>query len=514
MGSTPPNAQHFPRRLDPEAIDDRRDVLLAGVSRSAASGPFTADPASLAGYRVPDWFTRAKFGIFVHWLPASVPAHGNEWYARSMYLDSRPESAYHVATYGPQSEFGFKDFLPQFTGSSFDADAWIELVKRAGARYIVPVAEHHDGYALYDTCLSRWKAPLIGPGRDVIAELAAAARRAGVRFGLSSHRAEHWWFFNGGTRFASDVNDPEWADLYGPAKPLDSEPDRDFLDDWLARTAELVELYEPDIVYFDWWIEQPAFRDDLRRFAAYYYNHAARRGAEAIISYKWDAFEPGSAVTDIERGNVRGIQPRPFQNDTATSRITWCYMTENDFKPLEDLVADLVDTVSKNGCLLLNIGPAPDGSIPAEDRALLEGIGDWLAVNGEAIYDTSPWLVYGEGPTQIEGGSFADEASLDWTSRDIRFTCSGDTLYAIILRWPEDGTVAIRTLGTDLRLIDAEIASVELLGSAAPTSWHRGWDALHVTLPASSAPSAVGACLRIKLVPFTPPERNDEPLDD
>ena len=513
MGLTPPQAQRFPGRIDPETIEARREELLAKVDGSVAKGPFAADWASLAEYQVPDWFTRAKFGIFIHWLPASVPAHGNEWYARSMYLASRPESAYHVATYGPQSEFGFKDFLPQFTGSSFDADAWIELVKRAGARYVVPVAEHHDGYALYDTGLSRWKSPLIGPGRDVIAELAAAARRAGVRFGLSSHRAEHWWFFNGGTRFESDVNDPEWADLYGPAQPLDSEPDRDFLDDWLARTAELVELYEPDIVYFDWWIEQPAFRDDLRRFAAYYYNHAARRGAEAIINYKWDAFAPGTAVHDVERGTVPGIQPAPFQNDTATSRITWCYMSENDFKPLEDLVADLVDTVSKNGCLLLNIGPAPDGTIPAQERALLEGIGDWLAINGEAIYDTTPWLVYGEGPTRIGAGSFADKVSPGWSSRDIRFTCNGDTLYAILLRQPADCTAAIRTLGTDLRLIDAEVTDVELLGSPEAVRWHRGPDALRVTLP-PILPSAVGACLSVKLKPAAPPERNEPPLDD
>lgn len=503
--------QAFPARLDPNAVAARRAELLDLVEQ--ATGPFTPEPSSLTGYQVPEWFTRGKFGIFIHWLGSSVPAFGSEWYARHMYLSSRPEFAHHVATYGPHHESGYKDFLPDFTGADFDAKAWIDLVERAGARYVVPVAEHHDGYALYDSALTRWKAPLIGPRRDVIKEIADAAREAGIRFGLSSHRAENWWFFNGGTRFESDVQDPEWADLYGPAMPLDTQPDQEFLDDWLARTTELVELYDPDLVYFDWWIEQPAFRENLHRFAAYYYNHAASHGESGVINCKWEALEPGAAVHDIERGSVRGIQERPFQNDTATARSTWCYLKDNEFKSLEDLLADLVDTVSKNGCLLLNIGPRPDGTIEERERALLEGMGDWLAVNGEAIYDTSPWIVYGEGPTRVEGGSFADGPAQPWTSQDIRFTSNGDLIYATVLRWPADGHMIIRTLATDLRLLDVRIISVELLGSDQVLNWRRESDGLHVTIP-DRDPGRVGGSLRIRVEPMAPPARFEPEIDD
>lgn len=506
--SNPESTTDFPPRPAAEVVENHRRQLLDTVDRIAGQGPFQPTWPSLADYRVPDWFRDAKFGIFIHWLPASVPAYGNEWYPRSMYLEQAPEYAHHIATYGNQESFGYKDFLPQFTGSAFKAEDWIALVKRSGARYVVPVAEHHDGYALYDTGLSRWKAPLIGPGTDIIAALAEAAREAGIRFGVSSHRAENWWFFNGGTRFASDVQDPRWADLYGPAQPKSTQPDQAFLDDWLARTAELVERYSPDLVYFDWWIEQPAFREHLRDFAAYYYNQADGDGV--VINYKWDAFDAGTAVQDIERGAVRAIQARPFQNDTSTSRLAWCHLADNSFKPLSELLTDLIDTVSKNGSLLLNIGPRPDGTIPEQERALLEGVGDWLAVHGEAIYDTRPWLVYGEGPTHLAGGSFADTAQVPWTAQDLRFTAKGDTLYAFVLGRPADGTVLVRTLGTDLRLADVEVDSVEVLGSSAPTAWSHDRDGLRLTL--ADTPGTTPLCVRIELRTVQAPQRYEPPM--
>src|SRR5689334_20943035 len=222
-------------------------------SQGSTSGRFAPAWESLRSYTVPQWYRDAKFGIFVHWGAYAVPAFGNEWYPRNMYQQDHEEYRHHRATYGPQTTFGYKDFVPLFTGERFDATNWARLFKEAGARYVVPVAEHHDGFAMYDCSFSDWTAVKMGPRRDVIGELAQAVRQAGMVFGLSSHRAEHWWFFDGGRQFPSDVQDPRWTDLYGPAQPKDTQPDAAFLADWLARTQELVDRYQPQLVYFDWW---------------------------------------------------------------------------------------------------------------------------------------------------------------------------------------------------------------------------------------------------------------------
>jgi alpha-L-fucosidase len=265
------------------AQDQRREELLKIVDKVAVQGPFSADWKSLEGYQVPEWYRDAKFGIFIHWGVYSVPAFDNEWYPRNMYLVDNPVFKHHVETYGSQSKFGYKDFIPMFKAEKFDADAWATLFRRAGAKYVVPVAEHHDGFPMYDCSLTDWSAAKMGPKRDVVGELAAAVRKQGLHFGASSHRAEHWWFFDGGMTFDSDVRDPRNAGLYGTAQPRrlpgaghDNPPDQAYLDDWLARTAEIVEKYQPEVVWFDWWIEQPVFQPYLQRFTAYYYN----RGAE------------------------------------------------------------------------------------------------------------------------------------------------------------------------------------------------------------------------------------------
>jgi alpha-L-fucosidase len=507
----------FPVPLDPQAVAGRRRQLLETADETIARGPFAPTWASLAGYHPPDWYLDAKFGIFIHWLAASVPAYGTEWYPRTMYLDGTPEYRHHRQVYGDQAVAGFKDFLPQFTAASFDAAEWMALIRRAGARYVVPVAEHHDGYHLGQTGLSRWSATRVGPHRDLLGELKAAAAAEGLHFGLSCLRAEHWWFFNGGTRFGSDVRDPRWADLYGPAEPKNTQPDQAFLDDWLARTVELVERYDPELVWFDWWIEEPAFEPYRRTFAAYFYNHAAAAGHGAVINYKWDAFEPGTAVYDIERGGTRGISARPFQNDSSTSRRAWAYLTENDYKTADEIVIDLVDAVSKNGVLLLNIGPRPDGTIDPIECRLLEQIGQWMATNGEAIYGTRPWLVPGEGPSIPPAGSFTDTAPPAFTLEDIRFTTRDDTLYGAVLNLRPDATeVRIRSLATTLRLFDGEVAAVHLLGVGSGLPFRRDASGLTVSLPARPArpgPSAVGV-LRIDLRPAGPPPRAESAIID
>ncbi|NLE61196.1 MAG: alpha-L-fucosidase, partial [Planctomycetes bacterium] len=231
---------------------------------------------SLERYQVPQWYLDGKFGIFIHWGVYSVPAFGNEWYPRNMYLQDSKEFKHHLAKYGPHTKFGYKDFIPQFKAEKFDPNHWAEVFRKAGAKFIVPVAEHHDGFAMYDCSLSPWCAAKMGPKRDIVGELAAAVRKQGMVFGLSSHRAEHWWFFDGGMKFDSDVKDPQYASLYGPAQPEKaSHPDKAFLDDWLARTRELVDKYQPQLVWFDWWIQQPEFAPYLQEFAAYYYNKGA-----------------------------------------------------------------------------------------------------------------------------------------------------------------------------------------------------------------------------------------------
>ena len=300
---------------------------------------------SLAQYTIPEWYADGKFGIFIHWGLYAVPAFANEWYPRNMYVQGTPEFAHHVATYGPHTEFGYKDFIPLFRAEQFDPGAWADLFRRAGARFVVPVAEHHDGFALYDCSTSRWTSVHMGPKRDIIGELAQAVRTEGMVFGLSSHRAEHWWFMNGGRNYPSDVQDPAYADFYGPAHQqpdcdgtlqtdntpsLMSEPhpSAEYLNDWLARTCELVDKYQPQLIWFDWWIGHAAFPPYLQQFAAYYYNRALEWGKGVAINYKYVAYAEGTAVLDVERGQLKDIRPLLWQNDTSVAKNSWGYVTQ------------------------------------------------------------------------------------------------------------------------------------------------------------------------------------------
>jgi len=452
------------------------------IDQVIAGGPFQASWESLKQYTVPTWYADAKFGIFIHWGVYSVPAFGNEWYPRNMYIQGSEEFKHHVETYGPQSQFGYKDFIPQFTATEFDADEWAGLFKKSGAMYVVPVAEHHDGFAMYDCSYSEWNAVKMGPKRDIIGELAAAVHKQGLVFGLSSHRAEHWWFLNGGMQFDSDVQDPRYSDFYGPAQPKETQPDQAYLDNWLLRTCELVDKYKPQLVWFDWWIEEPAFEAYRQKFAAYYYNRGVQWKKGVAINYKNQAFPEGTAVYDIERGQLAGIRPILWQTDTAISKNSWGYVKNQDYKTAEALVGDLVDIVSKNGVLLLNVGPRSDGTIPEPEQQILLEIGEWLAVNGEAIYGTNTWKVYGEGPTQVSEGSFADTKRPPFTGEDIRFTTKGEALYVIILAWPGE-QVTVKSLRTASPLWDKEISGVSLLGHKGLLERSRDESGLTIRMP-------------------------------
>jgi alpha-L-fucosidase len=455
---------------------------LAAIDQSIKAGPFTPSWESLAKYTAPTWYQDAKFGIFIHWGVYSVPAFGNEWYPRNMYLPDRREYAHHVATYGPHTDFGYKDFIPHFTAAQYEPAAWADLFRRAGARYVMPVAEHHDGFPLYNCSFSEWSAAKMGPKRDLIGELANAVREAGMIFSVSYHRAENWWFYHGGTLFPSDVQDARNRGLYGRADAQEKVPDQRFLDEWLVRISELVDLHQPQIVWFDWWIEEAIFAPYLQRFAAFYYNRGVSWGKEVAINYKHAAFPTGTAIWDIERGQLAGARDFFWQTDTAVAKNSWGYTENQEYKEAGTLVDDLVDIVSKNGALLLNIGPRADGTIPEEDSAILLEIGKWLEINGEAIYGTRPWHIYGEGPTAVIEGSFKDTERQPFGGDDIRYARKGDTLYAILLDWP-GSEAKLPALGRDVGRYSGAIGQVTILGHDRALQWRRDGDALRVALP-------------------------------
>jgi len=514
VSSNAPTAAQDPREIDQAwqrgsaKYDEPRAALLKEVDRRGHEGPFRPDWESLQKYEVPEWYKDAKFGIFIHWGVYSVPAFGNEWYPRNMYRPESEEYKHHIAAYGSVEKFGYKDFVPMFKAEHFDPAAWAQLFKEAGAKYVVPVAEHHDGFAMYDSELSDWTAAKMGPHRDVIGELAKAVRAEGLHFGASSHRVEHNFFLGVGRSISSDINDPKYAAFYGPAHnwleakqgtPLAN--DFTFVSpawtvDWLARSSEIVEKYHPDIMYFDWWIGQASVRADLTRFAAFYYNTSLKYGDHVgVINYKDYAIQEHSAVLDLERGQLGDIRPLYWQTDTSVSNKSWGYIKDDTFKTPQFVVQQLIDIVSKNGNLLLNIGPRSDGTIPEEVQAVLRDVGSWLKVNGEAIYGTRPWKIYGEGPTKVAAGSFHDTDTAGYTPEDFRFTTKGNKLYAIELGWPSGSETVIHSLGSSA-MSGQKIASVVLLGSNAKLTFQQQPDGLRIQLP-PQAPGKYAYAFRV-----------------
>ncbi len=491
-------ASAAPSKHYEEVLQKRLNEVNAVIAR----GPYQANWNSLERWRTPEWFRNAKFGIFIHWGVYSVPAFQNEWYSRNMYIRGSLAYKHQIATYGPESKFGYKNFIPMFTGSHFDAEGWMKLFREAGARYVVPVAEHCDGFAMYNSDLTRWDAYHMGPKRDVIGEEAKAARQVGLHFGASSHRAEHWWWYDGGMKFDSDVRNPKYAGLYGPAEPMNlpgepsvKEPDpnhlerwlppnRAFMEDWLGRTTEIIDKYHPQVLYLDWWAGQPAFRPYLKKLAAYYYDRAAQWGTGVVLTYKDQDFPPGAALLDIERGKMNGIRLRPWQTDTSVSIHSWGYVKNDQYRTAKSLIDELVDVVSKNGNLLLNVGPKADGTIPEQARKVLLAMGAWLKVNGQAIYGTRPWYVYGEGPTISDNSRKLGSDVIHYTPQDVRFTRKGDTLYAIELGWPADGELTLHTLFRGTPYLRSPITGISLLGSNAHLRWSQTPDGLVIHLPA------------------------------
>ena len=472
---------------------NREKEILQKVEEIIAEGPHRPDWDSLAEMELPRWFSKEKLGIFIHWGLYSVPANSNEWYARNMYIKGMPAYEHHVKTYGAQKDFGYKDFIPLFQAEHFRPAQWVKLFSEAGAGYIFPVAEHHDGFQMYKSELSDWNAADMGPKRDILGELKAEAEKQGIRFCTSSHRAEHWFFMSHGKEFDSDIKEPlKKGDFYWPAMPepepenLYSEPypGEEFLRDWLARTAEIILNYRPKLLYFDWWIQHEAFKPYLKKLAAFYYNCGEKWGEPVAICYKHDAMMFGSGIVEVERGGFAEPKPYAWQTDTAVARNSWCYTDSLDYKSSNEIICTLIDVVSKNGNLLLNIGPKADGTIPEGDKKILKDLAAWMKVNGEAIKGAKVWRKSAEGPTRAKGGQFSDQTEQIYTSEDYRFTANHGNIYAIALSCPRDGVFHVKSLAESKNQNVPEfhgiVKNVQILGYEGNLRWHTDGEGLHV----------------------------------
>lgn len=462
-------------------------------SQSEPKPKFEPNWESLKKYTTPEWNMDAKFGIFIHWGAYSVPAEGSEWYPRRMYHKNDTIFAYHKETWGDQSDFGYKDFIPMMKAEKWNPDEWAELFEKSGAKYVVPVAEHHDGFALYNSSHTRWDSTEMGPMRDICGELAEAVRKRGMKFGVSSHYAWNWRYYTYDDSF--DTVDPNYSDLYGKRHEPDEPASKEFIEHWSNRTTELIDKYQPDLLWFDFGFAHSEFEEARKKIAAYYYNKGIEWDKGVVLNYKrWTkpevgvtepAFPPGAGTLDLEREKSPRIREFFWQTDTSVSSKSWGYIQNDAFKSPNTLVDDLVDIVSKNGCLLLNIGPRPDGTIPQEAQDILLAIGKWLDVNGEAIYDTRPWTVYGEGPTKVVEGHLSEKNNKDFTAEDVRFTTKDGILYLTVLDAPKDGSVKIRSLSDGNKLYPKKIESVTLLDSNESIKWERTDEAMVIHFPKS-----------------------------
>jgi alpha-L-fucosidase len=446
--------------------------------------------APLTNHVTPQWYEDAKFGIYFHWGVYSVPAFGSEWYSRNMYQTNEAAYRHHLDTYGSLDTFGYKDFIPQFTAEKFNADEWSDLFARAGARFAGPVAEHADGFALWDSKVNPWNAARMGPKRDLVGELEKSVRKKGMKFVTTFHHQWLWgWYATTVTN--ADVNDPRFASFYGKALPLSAfdyenprpAPDKSFCDRWRAKVVEVIDHYHPDLIYFD---SRTMIIDEKNRMdmLSHYYDQSAKAGRQVVMTYKNNDFPTGGGVVDLECGRMASITPFKWQTDDVMDWNSWAYLSQPNYKPTERLIHELVDIVSKNGNLLLDIGPRPDGTIPEPIRERLLAIGSWLKINGEAVYGTRPFTVFGEGPTPVVEGHFGEAKLKGFTAQDFRFTSKGAVVYAFILAWPEDGRVTIKSLAANGPYEKGKIRKVKLIGHPGAIEWNQDEQGLCAKLPA------------------------------
>ena len=482
---------------------------------SMSEGPFEATWDSLKTWSCPDWFRDAKLGFWAHWGPQCVPMVG-DWYARNMYCEGSPHYRFHCRNYGHPSQFGYKDIIRLWRAEAFDPEGLIALYKEAGARYFVSLAVHHDNFDCWRSKHHPWNSVAQGPGKDIVGLWRKAACEAGLRFGVTEHLERSWSWFNTNKGrdkagpFAGlpyDGNDPRHEDLYFPphgdtSYAYPDAPPESWKTEWYLRIQDLVDSYEPDLLYTDGGVP---FGEIGRKLIAHFYNaNAARHSGrcQAVYTLKnlhrphalsHGEYVAGIGVLDVERGLIPEISPEPWQTDTCIGG--WYYDKHASYKTADDVICMLVDIVSKNGNLLLNFPLRPDGALDAEARHVVKGIGLWIARNGEALYGTRPWRTHGEGPTQMGSGDF-DEKPKEWTEKDFRFTLKGETLYAFLMRWPQKSTACIGALGTQS---PERVSHVALVGSDEPLHWSRDPEGLRVSLPDHAVTESASA-LRISLV--------------
>jgi len=495
-----------------------------------AAGPFKPDWDSLTNYQsAPEWWRDAKFGIWAHWGPQCQPEHG-DWYARSMYEEGSWDYKTHLSEYGHPSTNGFKDVIHVWKAEHFDPDKLLKFYKDNGAKIFMALANHHDNFDLYNSKYQPWNSVAIGPKKDLIGGWAAAARKNGLRFAVSVHASRAWSWYevaqgadkNGplagvpydGKLTKADGKGQWWSgldpqDLYAqnhapgaklewswdPAKGS-SVPDAAYIEKFFKRTKQLWDDYHPDQIYFDDTVLPfHGVTDDVGlKLAAHFYNTRLDRNGrtEAVMNGKWlDETQRKALVYDIERGKAQGILPQPWQTDTCIG--SWHYdagiFQNHAYKSSASVVRMLADIVSKNGNLMLSVPLQRDGQPDADEIKIVSEIGAWLKVNGEAIYATRPWKIYGEGPSTVaaEKGQFdgqKDVSQKPFTSEDIRFTQSkdGKTLYAIVLEIPKDGQVTVKSLAKNSEQWPGNIGSVRLIGGGN-LKCTRDENGLHVSLP-------------------------------
>jgi alpha-L-fucosidase len=498
-------------------------LAAAGQANSEIQkGPFEGARESLARYEIPEWFRDAKFGIWAHWGPQSVPEDG-DWYARNMYLEGSPQYKFHLQHYGHPSRVGFKDVIAKFKADRWDPEHLMDLYKKAGARYFVSMGVHHDNFDMWNSKYQkRWNAAVAGPKKDIVGRWRDAARKRGLRFGVSEHLSNSFdWLAPAhradksgeyaGVKY--DGSDPDYSDLYHdysgmPADFMESAeamgrvaPDR-WKQQYFNRIKDLIDQHQPDLLYTDGAIPFDSYGLSL---VAHHYNVSAKRHGgrvESVYTSKGkDDCTKGTCALDLERGVVETMWPRPWQTDTCIG--AWHYKKDITYKSPKIVLDMLVDIVSRNGNLLLNFPLPGSGELDSDELEILDAIGSWMKINGEAIYNSRPWVIYGEGPSTMPSSqgrgrsSFNERGRKALTAQDIRFTRRGSVLYAFIMGWSER-ELSVQALGLKSPHSPGRIHNVEMLGHRGKLKWKQDEPALRIT-PPREKPGEFSYVLKVSL---------------